>query len=301
MPELPEVHTTATILNSLVVGKKIVDAWSDYDSPHYLGKENIKDVSYFKKFRSGILNKKITGVGRRAKNVLIDIQGGETVVIHMKMTGHLLYGKFNYDSVKKEWVAKTKGPLRDPFNRFIHFVLTFADGTNLAFSDMRKFATVTLAATRDELEDKFRLLGPEPLEDSFDWKILKSRLLKRPRYKTKTALMDQSLVVGIGNIYSDEILWSSKIHPERTVLSLSDSDYKLIVRNAKNILTKGIDFGGDSMSDYRNPYGLPGEFQLHHNAYRRTKQPCRRKACSGIIERKVIGGRSAHFCPVCQK
>ncbi len=119
--------------------------------------------------------------------------------------------------------------------------------------------------------------------------------------KIKTALMDQALVVGIGNIYSDELLWMSKLRPERRVESLSDTELKLMTKSAKEVLSKGIDFGGDSMSDYRNPHGVPGEFQLHHNAYRRTGKPCNRKGCDGVIQRKVINGRSAHFCDTCQK
>ncbi len=301
MPELPEVHTTARMLNDMIREKIIADVWSDYNSPYYVGKENIKDPKYFKKLKSKILSKKITRVWRRAKNVLIDINSGETLVIHMKMTGHLLCGVFEFDKKKKEWIAKTPGPMQDPFNRFIHFVITFTDGTHLAFSDMRKFATVTLVSSSRELDKKFDTLGPEPLTDNFDWNVFKTRLRKRPNYKIKTALMDQSLVVGIGNIYSDEILWASLIYPERTVLSISDSEYKLLSKNTRNILTKGIDFGGDSMSDYRNPNGIPGEFQLHHNAYRRTNLSCKRRDCEGIIKRKVINGRSAHFCPICQK
>jgi formamidopyrimidine-DNA glycosylase len=154
---------------------------------------------------------------------------------------------------------------------------------------------------KSSLTEKFETLGPEPLEDSFDWKSYKSRLSRKQNQKIKTVLMDQSLIVGIGNIYSDEILWASKIHPERTILKITDSEYKLLYKHTKNILKKGINFGGDSMSDYRNPYGTAGEFQLHHNAYRRTNQACNRKGCEGKIERKVIGGRSAHYCSVCQK
>ena len=113
--------------------------------------------------------------------------------------------------------------------------------------------------------------------------------------------MNQNLISGIGNIYSDEILWASGIHPERTVLSLTNSNYACLIKNIKEILSKGIDFDGDSLSDYRNPYGERGEFQLHHNVYRRTNQRCKRKKCTGIIERKILNGRSAHFCPQCQK
>ena len=301
MPELPEVHTTATILNNLVRGKIIMDAWSDYDSPFYKGKENIKDLAYFKKFRKEVAGKKIIRVWRRAKNVLVDIEGDSTILIHMKMTGHLLHGKFELDKKKKEWKALEDGPMKDPFNRFIHFVLTLSDGNHIAFSDMRKFATVQLISDKQALAKKFESLGPEPLEDAFDWKVMKARLSARPRHKIKTALMDQNLVAGIGNIYSDEILWMSKIHPERRVESISDLEFKLMTKNMKEVLAKGIDFGGDSMSDYRNPHGVAGEFQMHHSAYRRTGKECERKGCAGIIERKVINGRSAHFCNVCQK
>jgi len=301
MPELPEVQTTATILNSLVVGKKIKDVWTDYNSSHYIGKENIKDPAYFKKFKNRILNKRITRVYRKAKNVLIELDDLSTINIHMKMTGHLLYGEFVFDKKIKSWKASTSGPLQDPFNRFVHLVFTLDNELHIAFSDMRKFATVMFHKDLSELDLKFERTGPEPLDKRFDWKILKEQLLKKPNQKIKTVLMNQELLVGVGNIYSDEILWSSHVHPERVIISLNDLDYKKIVTNMKKILEKGIIFGGDSMSDYRNPYGVPGEFQLHHNAYRRTNKPCNTKECSGIIERKVINGRSAHFCMECQK
>lgn len=301
MPELPEVHTTATILDSLIRKKKICDVWTNYFSDSYKGKENIKDKKYFSFFKKHVCNKKITKVWRRAKFVLIDLDDYSTIVIHMKMTGHLLFGKYSFHSKIKEWKANETGSLQDPFNRFIHLVFSFEDGTHLAFSDMRKFATVYVVQNKKELAEKFKTLGPEPLEEKFTQHTLKERLLKRPNQKIKTALMNHELVAGIGNIYSDEILWSSKIHPERTVLSITDSEYKTLFKNIKTILSKGISFGGDSMSDYRNPYGDPGKFQLHHNAYRQTDKNCNHKKCDGIISRKIINGRSAHFCNVCQK
>ncbi len=301
MPELPEVHTTSKILNELVRGKKITGVWTDYFSPHYNGKENIKNKDYFSQFKKEILEKKIIKVYRRAKNVLIELDGYSTILIHMKMTGHLLYGEYVFNSKEKIWTATQEGPLQDSFNRFIHLVFSLDDGSHIAFSDMRKFATVHLIRNREELFKKFETIGPEPLDKNFDWKTLKACLSKKPKQKIKTALMDQHLVVGIGNIYSDEILWESKIHPERIIQNIKEIEFKTLTTHTKNLLEKGISFGGDSMSDYRNPYGLPGEFQLHHNAYRRTKQKCNRKNCKGVIERKVITGRSAHFCPVCQK
>lgn len=301
MPELPEVHTTATMLHKKICNKQIIGVWSNYNSEHYKGKENIKDISYFKKFKKEIVYEKITKVVRRAKHVLFYLSSGKIILTHMKMTGHFLYGKYSYEKNKDIWKTNELGPLQDSFNQFIHFVLTFSDDTHLALSDMRKFATITLIKDSIDLKNKMSSLGVEPLEKDFDWKIYKQCLSKYPKQKIKMVLMNQNLVVGIGNIYSDEILWSSKINPARLVETISDVEYKLLTRNTQKLLSKGINFGGDSMSDYRNPDGLPGKFQLHHNAYRRTNKKCKRKNCEGIMERLVIGGRSAHFCPICQK
>ncbi|MEY4440947.1 MAG: hypothetical protein RLY49_573 [Candidatus Parcubacteria bacterium] len=301
MPELPEVHTTVTMLHKKIRNKTIKDIWSDYDSSCYVGKENIKDISYFKKFKKEIIGNKILKVVRRAKNVLIYLSSGKIILIHMKMTGHLLYGNYSYNKNKNIWKADELGPLQDSLNQFVHFVITFSDNTHLVLSDMRKFATVSLFQSEIILKEKLSSFGVEPLEKSFDWKTYKSRLSKYPKQKIKTILMNQNLVVGIGNIYSDEILWTSHINPLRLVESITDNEYKLLTKHTKEILAKGINFGGDSMSDYRNPDGLPGEFQLHHNVYRRTNQKCKRKGCNGTIQRTILNGRGAHYCNVCQK
>lgn len=302
MPELPEVTTTADILNKLIRGKKILSVWTNYASTYYFGKENIKDPNYFKKFKREIINHKVVAVWRRAKNVLIDISGEKTILIHMKMTGHLLYGKYIFNKKKNEWAPKDKNsPLADPFNKFIRLVFEFSDGTHLAFSDMRKFATVSLIPDKVALGKKFQKIGPEPLEKSFTWQKLKGMISKKPNGKIKTVLMNPEIIAGIGNIYSDEILWMSKIKPNRPVKTLKDADIKEILKNAKIILKKGIDFGGDSMSDYRNPYGLRGDFQNHHKVYKRKNSKCLRKNCEGIIKREVVNGRSAHYCEECQK
>lgn len=302
MPELPEVHTTATMLEKLVKNKTILDVWTDYNSPYYYGKETIKNPDYFKKFRKEISGKKILKVWRRAKNVLVDIEGDKTILIHMKMTGHLLYSKYIFNKKKNSWTPKDKESLfADSFNRFVHLVFMLSDGTHIAFSDMRKFATVKLIPDKEAFEKTFEKIGPEPLEENFDWKILSSRLLRKPNGKIKTVLMDHSVVSGIGNIYSDEILWASRIHPERKVSSLLEKEIKEILKWTKKLLSKGIDFGGDSMSDYRNPLGERGDFQNHHNVYRKTGKPCLRRGCGGTIIRKIVGQRSAHFCNTCQK
>ncbi len=306
MPELPEVHTTATILHKLVSGRSILSVWTDLNSPYFYGKQNIKDPKYFSIFKRAVTGTKIEKVWRRGKNVLINISGEKTILIHMKMTGHLLYGKYEAREKRIGKKVATKwhtdnALLSDPFNRFVHLVFGLDNGFSIAFSDMRKFATVKLIPDAQALSAEFAELGPEPLDPQFDWKKLKTALLRRPAGQIKTVLMDISVIAGIGNIYSDEILWASKIHPERRVSQLSDAEIKTILKHTKTLLAKGIDFGGDSMSDYRNPYGAKGRFQAHHNVYRRAKKPCLRKGCKGTVVRAVIGQRGAHFCKECQK
>ena len=169
----------------------------------------------------------------------------------------------------------------------------------MVLSDVRKFAKVHLIEKGEKTDiDK---LGPEPLEESFKFQIFKSRILKRPNGKIKTVLMDQEIIAGIGNIYSDEILWLAGVHPESPVRKIPEKELKKIYQALKMILKKGIEFRGDSTSDYRRPDGERGSFQYHHKAYRQTGKKCTKKGCNGTIERIKIGGRSGHFCPKHQK
>ncbi len=301
MPELPEVETTTRGLRRTVVGLVIKNVWTDLNTKDKRQKDSIANTKYFKIFQKEILNKKILSVERRAKNILINLNNERTILIHMKMTGHLLFGKFKFIKNKNKWTAVEKGPLQDPYNRFLHVVFSFSNGKNLAFSDVRKFGKITVLQTKTAHDSKhLKNIGPEPLEKSFTEKILKKRLDKKPNGKIMTVLMDQSVVAGIGNIYSDEILWHSSIHPERQVKNLKEKELRLIFKFMKKLLWRGIDLGGDSMSDYRNIYGKPGKFQLHQEAYKRTGEKCRRKGCKGKILRKIINGRSAHYCPTHQ-
>jgi formamidopyrimidine-DNA glycosylase len=293
MPELPEVQTTVSGLDRCIRGLTIVDVWTDYNSPFYKGKDSIKNPLYFKRFKKDILGKKVTHVSRRAKNILIHLTGQDpeenhsVILVHMKMTGHLLYG--DYDR-------------KDPFNRFIHFILTFSNGKTLELSDMRKFAKIVLIPETD-ITHSLHLsnIGPEPLEPEFTFSIFKSRLYKKQNGRIKTVLMDQSIIAGIGNIYSDEALWRAGVHPEEPVKNIPDKLLKKLFQAIIEVLKKGIDFGGDSMSDYRNIDGKPGRFQGQHQAYRKTGTRCAKPGCKGTISRKVVGGRSAHFCSVHQK
>ncbi|HTK33526.1 MAG TPA: bifunctional DNA-formamidopyrimidine glycosylase/DNA-(apurinic or apyrimidinic site) lyase [Candidatus Paceibacterota bacterium] len=306
MPELPEVQTTVTGLNRTIVGLAISDVWTDYNSPHFKGSDTIKDPLYFEHFKEKVLGKRIISVTRRAKNILIHLESGSTILIHMKMTGHIIIGRYVFDEKKKKdpWMPAhdERKALHDPFNRFIHFVITFSNKKQLVLSDMRKFGKVTLM---HDISEHLKNLGPEPLETDFTYALFKERLSRKPVGKIKTVLMDQSIISGVGNIYSDEALWRAGIHPEQRTQDIPEMLLKKLYTATLQVLRKGIDFGGDSMSDYRNIDGERGKFQEEHQAYRKTGKPCgqkiKGKICTGTILRKVVGGRSAHFCSIHQK
>lgn len=282
MPELPEVQTTVNGLNRNVRGRTIVSVSTTYNSPYYRGKDEIKNPNFFQKFRQSIVGAKIINAERRAKNILIHLSTGDTVLVHMKMTGHFVYDRPEYP--------------------FIRLVLLLDNNKALALSDMRKFGKVTLFKTSDlHTSPHLSGIGPEPLEDNFKLKDFKIQISKRSNGKIKTVLMDPSVVAGIGNIYSDEILWRAGVHPLSRVSSIPEKNLKLMFTAMKLVLHKGIELGGDSMSDYRNIDGERGEFQEHHKAYQNKGKKCEKRGCKGVIERLRVGGRSAHFCPKHQK
>lgn len=306
MPELPEVHTTATMLNTKIRNHSILDVWTDYNSSYHLGKKNIKDQKYFKQFKKQIQGKKILGVRRRAKNVLIDLSSNTTILIHMKMTGHILYGKYRKvskkskaSSVKKgnkeTWVPEQDGPLQDPFNQFIHLVFTLDNGMHFVLSDVRKFAKIMYfetSATPLDLQN----IGPEPMDNKFKNSDFIERLLTRPNKQIKEVLLDQSVIAGVGNIYSDESLWYAGIHPKSLVSEIPKVKLNKLFSELKKVFSKSIKTGGDSMSDYRNPDGIKGNFQNLHKAYRKTGAPCSKTSCTGNITRIVVAGRGTHHC-----
>ena len=315
MPELPEVQTTVDGIHTRAKGLRIEDVWTDYRSDFHAGKDNIANPTFFSYFKKSVCGTKIAGASRRAKNVLIHLDNDYTIVIHMKMTGHVLYGKYRKISNDKlliskkpknktfSWVAVEAGPLRDdPFNRHIHLIFSLSNGKHLVLSDMRKFAKVTLVRT-DELHTSKHTgrSGPEPLETSFDFPAFKARLYLRPRGKVKQVLMNHEIIAGIGNIYADEILWRAGIHPLEHIDDIPEKKLGLAFDAMKETLGHGIGLGGDSMSDYRNVDGVAGKFQDRHNAYQKTGERCEKKGCRGTIRRLVIGARSAHYCDHHQK
>jgi len=302
MPELPEVETTVRGLKKTILGLTIKDVWTDLATNDKRKSDTVANPKFFNLFKKESLNKKITSIERRAKNILINLSGDKTILMHLKMTGHLLYGKYKFLKKENKWIPDEKGPLNDPYNRFVHVVFVLSSKKYLVFSDTRKFGKITLLHTQKMNASKhLNNIGPEPLEKRFNLKKLKERLNQKMRGKIKTTLMDQRVIAGIGNIYSDEILFKVGVHPERRIADLKEKEFESIFRAIKEILSKGINFGGDSMSDYRNIHGLPGKFQLHHQAYRRTGEKCGKNSCKGTIIRKMVNGRSAHFCSMHQK
>jgi len=299
MPELPEVETTKNGLKNNITGLRVLDIWTSYNSLYFKGSKTIKDPSYFKLFKKEVVGTTILSVERRAKNILINIDNEKTILIHMKMTGHLLYGlyKFNSKNKKDPWEPLSPEGLKDPFNRRVRFVITFDNGKYLALSDTRKFAKITLLETKEaHRSDHLQELGPEPLEKSFTFEKFLECIGKRSRSKIKQTLMDQTIISGIGNIYADESLWRAGIHPTRRVCDIRKADLRKLYEAIRLTLRKGIDLGGDSMSDYRNIDGNKGQFQEQHRAYRRTGEKCSKKGCVGTIKRIVLAGRATHFC-----
>jgi len=307
MPELPEVETTVNGINQYVKGLTIIDAWTDYNSSFHKKADNIKNPAYFVHFKKDIKGTTIVNASRRGKNILIHLSSKHTLLIHMKMTGHVMYGPYKKlskkDSQGESWRPATDDMfLADPFNRFIHFVLTLSDGKQLVLSDMRKFAKVTLIK-KGELKHSPHLSthGPEPLDPAFTKTDLRTAVFKKPNGSIKIVLMNHEIISGIGNIYSDEILWRVGIHPLEKVKNIPDIKWLQIFKTIQETLLNGIDFGGDSMSDYRNIKGERGKFQDKHNAYRKTGLNCSKPKCLGVIIRLKTGGRSAHFCDTHQK
>jgi formamidopyrimidine-DNA glycosylase len=257
----------------------------------------IKKPKKFEDFKKEIVGKEILEIKRRGKNILFFLSSGKILLIHQKLTGHLLLGIWKQE--EGIWKSKIKGPLaEDPMNRFLHLIFFFKDGWQLALSDVRKFAKAEIL-TKEELEKELAKLGPEPLEKDFTFEKFKERILKRKKGKIKQVLMDQEVIAGIGNIYSDEILWQAKIHPLKDISKLKDEELKEIYLAMKEILKKAIEVGGESISDYRRPSGEKGGFDPLRKVYRREGEKCPR--CGTIIKRVKLAGRSAHFCPHCQK
>ena len=287
MPELPEVQTIITDLNKKIKGDTITDFWSDW------GKA-IKEKTV-EKFRKEIKNRKILGARRIGKNIFVDLSGGKTLYIHLKMTGHLLV---------KSKIKNQKSKLRndyfsDKVNQYIHHIWKLKSGRTLEFSDLRKFGKIVLDDT-DKINElkEIKSLGVDAMSEAFTVSKFSAILDKRKKRPIGIVLMEQDLISGIGNIYRSEILYESKIPPERKIEKLSQSEKKNLYQNIKKVLKKAIKYRGTSDSDYRDTSGAPGGFQKVMKVYNRENEKCRR--CGIIITRKKMGQRSVFVCKNCQ-
>ena len=296
MPELPEVETTVRDLRKKLVGLRFKDVWTDPAKPTHIGRG-----ASWPLIKKVIKNKKILDVKRRAKFIIIDIEGKYSIFIHQKISGHLLYGTWNMEH--GIWKANKSGPLKsERENGYIRTIWKLSNGYQLAFSDLRRFGKVVLVKD-DNLSElpEIKKLGPEPLEIKFEkFKELFKSAGWQKRGRIKQVLMDPFFIAGIGNIYSDEILWDSGFHPLSRTENLSDGDLKKIYNATVRILKKAIKLGGSSVEDYRMSSGEKGEYQNQTKAYQRDGERCARKD-GGVIKRIKLGGRSAHFCSVHQK
>lgn len=307
MPELPEVHTTTIGLNKVLKGRIFSNVWTDLKTSDKRQSDTIKNPKFFEKFKKSIKDKKFIKTQRVGKNILIHLRDpltplktNKTILIHMKMTGHLMYGKYHYIKKINSWTphkSEKNKKLKDPYNRFIRVVFTLDNDKHLVFCDARKFGKITLLETSKIFESRhLKTLGLDALSPKLNLETFRKILNKKPNGKIKSVLLDQTLISGIGNIYSDEALWLSNIHPLSIVSKIPKKEMSILYKSVIKVLKKGIDFGGDSTSDYRNIYGEHGKFHHAHNVYRLKGTKCKKRGCFGAIERLVVGGRSAHFC-----
>lgn len=293
MPELPEVQTIVNDLNRKIVGRKIKNAWTDWPKMIKTGAKTLEEE---------IKGAKIKGARRRGKNILIDLDKDRLLLIHQKMTGHLLVGKWKVERAtrnKPQVTSLIKGPLQEKVNDYIHLIFYLDNGQMLGLSDLRKFAKVLFGKTKDiENLKELKNLGVDPIDPKTTFSDFKSAITKRKR-NVKQVLMDQTVTSGVGNIYADDILWTAKIHPLKPASELKEKELKDIWRATKSILKKAVKLRGTSTADFRDTAGKKGRYGDIRLAYQLTGKPCRR--CQTPIKRIKIGGRSAHFCPKCQK
>lgn len=271
MPELPEVETAARDLAAQVVGCCIT-------AIEKLDWERMIDTPDPASFRLLLPGRRIAAVGRRAKWLLLTLDAGWTLALHLRMSGSV--------SVYAADVVP---------DVYTHLVLALDDTRRIFFRDIRKFGRVRLldAAGVAALD---RSLGPEPLSDSFDVLTL-ARLLKR-RTAIKPLLLNQAVLAGLGNIYVDESLWRARLHPLRPANSISSAEVAALHSAIRAVLHEAITNNGSTLRDYRTGYGQSGENQDHFSVYDREGQPCLR--CSTPIIRVVVAQRGTHLCPVCQ-
>jgi formamidopyrimidine-DNA glycosylase len=287
MPELPEVETVRAGLSRLIVGK--VFSRADHDTPKSFPNAPA-DVQNF------LIGAEVMAVTRRAKVLLIELSTKYSLIIHLKMTGQLVFQGENVRFGAGHPSASLVNPLPDKSTRV---TFDFTDGSKLFFNDQRKFGWVRLLPTVEIPQlDFFKKVGPEPLAADFTWQVMKQRLLRRKNTNIKAALLDQSVIAGVGNIYADESLWGAKLHPATLVKNVSDAKFKLLHKSLVDVLNLSISKGGSSNHTYVDAEGKKGSYMTFANVFRREGQPCPR--CGTTIIKTRVAGRGTHTCPHCQ-
>ena len=277
MPELPEVETVRRGLNQLTLGQRITGGKVLLD-------RSLAPPLSPSDFARTLAETQITLWQRRGKYLLARISSGGWLGVHLRMSGQLLWLRTN-----------------DPLQKHTRIRIFFEGDRELRFVDTRTFGKIWWVAPRSRLEEiitGLQKLGPEPLSSDFSEKILAQKSQKSRRC-IKSLLLDQSVVAGIGNIYADEVLFKSKIKPDSIAAELNLEQIQAIHVAIKEVLQTAIDLGGTSFSDFLNVSGVNGNYGGSAWVYGRNGQPC--KVCSTIIAKIKLNGRSAHFCPQCQR
>jgi formamidopyrimidine-DNA glycosylase len=274
LPELPEVETVCRGLRRSIIGDTIISA--------KVFRPDSIEFPEPEQFVRAVRKHQFVGVRRRGKYILVDLDRGAGLCIHLRMTGRVL-------------IVDRKAPAE----RFLRVRLGLASGRDLRFEDMRVFGRlwyVPSGKTFEAVIPTLAELGIEPLED-MDGRHLK-KVLSGKKQAIKSALLDQSVVAGVGNIYADEALFQANIHPMRGAGDLEQKELDLLAQVIRDVLEKAIELRGSTLRDYRDTEGVNGNYQHSAWVYGRYGQPC--KVCGREIERTKIGGRSSHFCTACQ-
>ena len=271
MPELPEVEVLRRSLDAAVRGRTIerVDVHD----------RRLRDP-IAPDFEERLRGRTVESLGRRAKYLLFGLSGGASLLVHLGMSGRLLWSRGRGEPAPHQ-----------------HWRLRFGDGSSLTYRDPRRFGLAEVVAGAPAQHPRLRHLGVEPLGDAFDADYLRRQAAGRRR-RVKDFLMDQEVVVGVGNIYASEALFHARVHPSRRVSRVALTTWSRIVDSTRRTLAGAIEAGGSTLNDFRDGVGDPGYFQIQHAVYDREGEPCAR--CCRDIRRIVLAGRSTFYCPSCQ-
>ena len=291
MPELPEVDTVRMGLTPVLEGHKFTKVET---------RRGDLRVPFPKDFAKRLTGRHIKRLWRRAKYLLAELDGGETLVIHLGMSGHMSVYAEGRTRKLGQYVYEGS-PSEAGRGKHDHVVMETDAPARIVFTDHRRFGLMTLIDTPKLHADKlFKGLGVEPLSGEFDAAAL-AHALKGKKTPVKSALLDQRVVAGLGNIYVCEALFRAGISPKRLAAKVQKASITPLVHVIKTVLKEAIKAGGSSLRDYKKADGELGYFQHHFAVYDRAGELCPKKGCGGTVKRIVQAGRSTFYCPKCQK